>query len=195
MNQQDGAAPQTAVMGILLGSAVGLAAAALTRRRLGRRLNRPQPLSALQSYLLDHLAGSDIAYALVERLCRDQAGTSVGALARRLQGEFGEERRVVMALLRTTGSSPRSLKRVVAAVQSAAFDAAGPTVAGERPVFLALEALAVGVQGKRLLWRVLQGHPLGGQWDFQRLETQALSQWQEIDAMRLGLAHALFEHH
>ena len=190
----DAAVTQSRAATILLGAAAGLsaigAAVAVQRRRRG---GRSTSVTALQSYLLDHLTGSDSAYGLVERLRRVQAGTSVGALAERLYLEFGQERRTVVALLHSLGTSSQSVKRIAGKAGSAAAQLASPSLVGDRPVFLALEALAVGVQGKRLLWRALEGLPLNGQWTFRKLEEQALRQWDDIETLRRGFARAVFD--
>lgn len=191
-SMHDATAAQARAATALLGGALGLvaiAAGASMLRRPGRTARTST--TALQSYLLDHLTGSDAARGLVDRLRQTHGGTSVGALAERLHVEFGEERRVVIALLHALGASPRSIKRVAGKAASAAAGLVEPALTSRRPVFLALESLAIGVQGKRLLWRALDGLPLEGPWMFRRLEEQALRQWEDIEALRLVFARAV----
>jgi hypothetical protein len=194
MMDEHAATARSQAVTILIGAAatLSLIGAAMT---LGRRRPRRRRKSntALQSYLIDHLTASDAALGLVERLRQAQKGTSVGALADRLRGELGQERRVLVALLHAVGASPRSPKRMAGAAAHAAAQLAAPAPTGDRGVFLALEALAVGVQGKRLLWRALDGRPIDGQWTFRKLEEQALRQWDDLETMRRVFAHGAFD--
>jgi hypothetical protein len=57
----------------------------------------------------------------------------------------------------------------------------------------ALEALAVGIQGKLALWRTLQVAPdrrLSGV-DFERLRARALAQYDEVEERRLEVARVV----
>jgi hypothetical protein len=108
MTEHEKAAWQTTGLAVLAAIAIGLAPAFIPRRG---RARIPRHVRALRAYLFDHLAGSDAATALVDRLREAQTGTSVGELAERLQREFRQERDVVTMLLGTLESSPRSVKR------------------------------------------------------------------------------------
>ena len=59
-----------------------------------------------------------------------------------------------------------------------------------------LEALSVGVQGKRCMWRALQNlHPVPStvhNIDFGELEAKALRQWDAIEECRRGLVARTF---
>jgi len=67
---------------------------------------------------------------------------------------------------------------------------------GELPLFRTLEALAIGVQGKRCLWRALQSLgppiPLPAGWSLAALEAMAVRQWEAIESRRQSLAPATF---
>jgi hypothetical protein len=170
---------------------VGLAYAAFALRR-----PRDEPAdddargAALAGYLRDHLAGSDAALHTVAQLREGHRGTIEAALFARLHQELQDERRVVLRVLSRLGRSPLSLKRLagqVAGVASRgvikpAFDAT---------LLRTLEALCIGIQGKRCLWRVLQRleTSLGlGEPGFDTLEGQALRQWTAVDAYRQTVA-------
>ncbi len=62
---------------------------------------------------------------------------------------------------------------------------------GSLSLFRALEASAIGVQGKRCLWRALRqlrSRPwLGDSVDFTALEAKAVRQWEAIEERRQAL--------
>lgn len=150
--------------------------------------------AALAAYLREHLSGSDSACLVVRRLRHAHAGSELGRLFAALAHEFREERDVVRWMLREMGASPRSLKRLVA-------QAAGPFLAslaggrrGDPALFRTLEALAIGVQGKRLMWRALRTLPNTPTpvRSFAELEAMAVRQWEAIERQRQSLASNTF---
>jgi hypothetical protein len=73
------------------------------------------------------------------------------------------------------------------------FEAA---MAGDLSLFRTLEALAIGVQGKRCLWRAAQAlvalpHPSGRR-SFVELEADAVRQWETIEQHRRSLVPDTF---
>jgi hypothetical protein len=173
-------------------------AAALTAylvRPAGRAGAPAEKRHALVAYLREHLSGSDIAIQVVRSLAATYDGTLDGQLLRYLAGEFERDRESVRSLLTQLGASPRSLKRVT----GYASGALARTVAGGAPGDLSLlrtfEALAIGVQGKRCMWRTLQGIGAGGSADgvtFLELEANAVRQWEAIEERRRALAAITF---
>ena len=144
---------------------------------------------ALQAYRLDHLAGSDAAYRVVGRLQDSEAGTPLGDLCADLYTEFTIERSIVNDVLLATGGSPTSLKRMGAKAAGHAAATLAGGAEGDLALFRTLETLAIGVQGKRLLWRALHESridPISVK-SFHDLEALALDQWTRIESMRLGL--------
>jgi hypothetical protein len=159
---------------------------------LNRSLRR-RPSSqkrAFVAYLREHLAGARVATAIVDQLRATHPGTSVAALAARLFDELHDEQNVLISLLADCGASPRAFKPAAGDVAGAAVkDAAGGSP-GDPGLFRTLEALAIGVQGKRCLWRALQvlpGAPAPDGRTFVDLEAQALDQWDAIDRCRRSL--------
>jgi hypothetical protein len=68
--------------------------------------------------------------------------------------------------------------------------------AGDLSLFRTLEALAIGVQGKRCMWRALQSlrpapHPRGTR-SLADLEAAAVRQWEVIERRRIGMASQTF---
>jgi hypothetical protein len=165
----------------------GVAAAFLAwpNRRSSRARATRQPLV---TYLRDHFSGSDAALRVVQRLASTRDDAEDGALFRRLVREFEAERAVVGTLLKELGSSGRSLKRAAGNASGAVLGLAAGGDPDDFSMLLTLEALAIGVQGKRCLWRALQLLPsISSSVDgieFAALEAQAVRQWEALEARR-----------
>jgi hypothetical protein len=177
----------------IAGTATALAVGSFIYVVLNRSMRRrpsSQKRDRFVAYLREHLAGARVATAIVEQLRETHPGTSVGALAARLFDEFQDEQNVLTSLLADCGASPRTFRHAAGDVAGAAVkDAAGGSP-GDPGLFRTLEALAIGVQGKRCLWRALQvlpGAPAPEGRTVVALEAQALDQWDAIDRCRRSL--------
>ena len=182
------------------GLAIGLGLAVLSRRR-ARPSRRSMPeaagYEALGQYLRDHLSGSDTALSVVEHLLRDGEDAEIRSLAAALRRDFVEERDVVRTLVASIGASGHSTKRVAARVVGGLI---GPLAGGSRgdlSLLRTLESLAVGVQGKRCLWRALRSafpaRSGAGPRTFDELEAMAVAQWEAIERVRQPLARSTFQ--
>ena len=151
--------------------------------------------AALRAYLRDHLSGADAAITVLGRLKASHASRREGRLFDALYDEFVDERAIVKQLLIALGASPASLKRLATRVTGSALSMVPGGERGEIGLFRTLEALAIGVQGKRCMWRAAQEvrpalRSTGR--DFADLESRALDQWEAIDYCRRSLvAHTL----
>ena len=117
-------------------------------------------------------------------------------LFRQLSNEFEEERAVVRSLLTRLGASGRSMKRAASYASSAVLSLTAGGESGDLSLLQTLEALAVGVQGKRCMWRALQNlqtmsSPVQGT-SFVDLEAQAVRQWEAIEERRRALVEPTF---
>jgi hypothetical protein len=149
----------------------------------------------LIAYLRDHLTGSDAAIRVVHRLGSMHHGTD-GTLFHRLFKEFEEDRSVVHALLAQLGASGRSLKRAAGVASGTMLSVTAGGEPGDLSLFRTLEALAIGVQGKRCMWRALQNlHtiPRVHGADFLELEAKAIRQWEAIEERRRALVERTFQ--
>lgn len=188
MNRNGRSAEVVGALGV-----VGIALAALTLRRSRLNTRQPDPdekRAALAAYLRDHLAGADTAIQVVERLKVSHHGTREGVLFASLHQQFQEERAVVRALLTNLGASPLSVKRFAGRATGHVIKAVSGGKRGELPLFRTLEGLAVGVQGKRCLWRAAQvlapSLRAPGRRSFVELESDAVDQWEAIEQYRLS---------
>jgi len=177
--------------------------AALAAAHLMKQRGRPRQSAArqgsndaLSTYLLDHLTGSDPAFAVVDRLLHSHAGSAEGRLFQALYESFEEERELVRTLIAALGGTTVSVKRAMSQATGAVAMLAAGGKRGDLSLFRTLESLSIGVQGKRLLWRALNNHspslePLIGR-TFADLELRAIDQWQRIEERRLALVPATF---
>jgi hypothetical protein len=142
-------------------------------------------------YLDDHLAGSATAIQIVEVL-RDDTG--LGAWSVALLREIEADRGVLTDLRLRIDRTPNPLKDAIGWFAGALGRVKlHQQVSGAVGKLEALEALAVGIQGKLALWRTLQVAPdrrLSGV-DFERLRARALAQYDEVEERRLEGARAV----
>jgi hypothetical protein len=181
----------------MLGAAavVGIGLAAVVWQQRRRRRAPEDHRAALVGYLRQHLSGADAAIRVVGRLRLVHAGTREGRLFGSLYDDFREEREVVRALIGGLGASALSPTRAA----GAGVGHASSLIAGgedERSLFQTLEALALGVQGKRCLWRALMvlvpDDAVPGRRTLAGLEAMAVRQWEAIEERRQALAVEAF---
>jgi hypothetical protein len=151
---------------------------------------------ALIAYLRDHLSGSELAIRVLHRLGSTHQGTEDGTLFHRLSKELEEDRSVVRSLLTRLGASGRSMKRAAGYASGAALSVTAGGEPGDLSLLRTLEALSIGVQGKRCLWRALQNlRPVPSTLDgmnFVELEARAVRQWEAIEERRRALVVQTF---
>lgn len=93
------------------------------------------------------------------------------------------------------GASGRSTKRAAGYVSGALLSGIAGGEPGDLSLFRTLEALAIGVQGKRCMWRALQHYTVPStvrDVNFLELEAKALRQWEAIEERRRALVARTF---
>jgi hypothetical protein len=191
--------PTTAAMDAAPLAIAGVVAVAALATYLARPARRSRAADekrqSLVAYLRDHLGGADATIHVVRRLSATHEGTEDGRLFRQLAEEFEQDRATVRALLAQLGASARSPKRVAGRASAAllAFTAGGTP--GQLSLLRTLEALAIGIQGKRCMWRALQTLDTARsttQINPVELEAKALRQWEAVEGRRRVLAAMTF---
>jgi hypothetical protein len=110
---------------------------------------------ALSTYVEDHLAGATAGLELLEALSAQHQGDATGALARSLLPEVEDDRRTLEGIARAldAGSALKEAGAWIAEkVSGLKLHREAKGVLG---TFEALEAMTLGVLGKRALWRAL----------------------------------------
>src|ERR1700730_14307192 len=117
------------------------------------------PDSAIDTYLNDHLAGATFGRDLANQI-RDRAdGTPRGEVMRSLAQEIDEDRQTLIDLMERLEISKNPVKQVTSwAAEKASRAKLGGVAGGETELSLlmSLEALSIGVEGKRCLWSALR---------------------------------------
>jgi hypothetical protein len=146
----------------------------------------------IATYLNDHVAGSVAALELLEQLEAEHAGTPLEGFAAELRADVAADRQELESLMDRLHVS-RSRTR-----QAAVWFAEKITelklrlddpAAGALRLLEALEAVALGIDGKLALWRALaaaaEDKPALQLTDYERLATRAAEQRQRIETVRL----------
>jgi hypothetical protein len=159
-------------------------------------------IEALHIYLRDHLAGATFGVEMIERCRRKNQHTKLAAPLADLAREIGSDRDMLITIMRRLGAD-RSKIKVSAAWLFEKVRRLKPNgrVLSYTPLsrLVDLEGLAMGVAGKRAMWRVLEdlasnGGPLHS-FDFAALVERADSQLKMVERLRLEAARAAFDHH
>lgn len=151
----------------------------------------------LATYLNDHLAGSVAAVELLDHLRQLSKGTQREQLFTSLKSEVEEDQKLLKELLREVGGKESRVRQAAAWLTEKVGEAKlklDDSGSGELRLLEALEALELGILGKKALWRVLgvvgDVVPQIRSLDLAKLERRAQDQHDRVDAERLKVARA-----
>lgn len=149
----------------------------------------------LDVYLNDHLAGARFGSDLARRLAQRMGGTAMQALA----DEIEEDRDTLQQLLERLGTSRNPVKEVTTwmAEKVSHLKLSGLTGGhNEHGLFMALETLSLGIEGKASLWAALAGvrdrYPALHEFDLEALRERAAAQRRVVEAERTAAARRAF---
>jgi hypothetical protein len=150
---------------------------------------------SLDVYLNDHMAGARFGSDLARRLSRRMDGTTMIALA----AEIEEDRQTLQRVLDRLGTSRNAIKEAGTwvAEKVSRIKLSGLS-AGNREfgLFMALEMLSLGIEGKRSLWVALTDvadrYPQLREFDLIALRERAAAQRQVVEAERVAAARRAF---
>ena len=153
----------------------------------------------LSSYLNDHLAGSVGALELLDRLIEVYQGKPLERFFSDLRREIDGDQETLKELIEKLGEKESAVRKAGAWIVeklSRAKIQLSETREGEMGLFLALEGLVLGIDGKRLLWRALAAASetvprLRGP-DYVMLERRAIEQRDLVETKRLEVARGVF---
>jgi hypothetical protein len=149
----------------------------------------------IDTYLSDHLAGSVAALEMLSHLEYSHLQPAHNEFVTALRGDIEadqHELKQIMERLQVTQSGPRRAAAWLA--EKAARFKLWVDDSSTSPLYWleAMETIALGLDGKRALWRslaVAQHAPELRDVDFERLEERAEEQRARVEAMRLEAAH------
>jgi hypothetical protein len=149
----------------------------------------------LDVYLNDHLAGARFGSDLARRLAGRMSGTSMNALAE----EIEEDRDTLQQLMDRLGTTRNPVKEAVTWVAEKVSHVKLSGLSGghqEFGLFMALETLSLGVEGKAALWVALADvadhYPELGEFDLVALRERAVAQRRVLEAERAAAARRAF---
>lgn len=154
----------------------------------------------LSSYLNDHLAGSVGALELLDRLIETYEGEPLERFFTELRDEIAADQEKLQGLIDTLDAKESSVRKAGAWVAEKLLRfkiQLSESCEGEMGLFLALEALALGITGKRSLWRALAAASEAvaelRALDYTELEMRAIEQHERVEAKRLEVAREVFK--
>jgi hypothetical protein len=153
----------------------------------------------LETYLNDHLAGSETALEMLAYLISAYPNSDVEAIARDVRADVMADRKELESLMSRLGIAQSSIRKAsawlsekLAQLKLRMDDASG----GEFRLLEATEAIVLGITGKELLWRALAAASEPDSeldsLDYNCLIARASEQRALIEALRLRAARAAF---
>ena len=148
---------------------------------------------SLDVYLNDHLSGATVGQNLAGQIADHAEGTPLADVIVRLEAEIAEDLATLEELMERLDVDRNPVKQATAWLAEAGsrIKFSGLT-SGEADlgIFMALEALALGVLGKWSLWRALSEvraeHPALQEVDLDRLLARAERQYDAIERERVA---------
>lgn len=149
--------------------------------------------NAFEHYLNDHLAGASGAIALIGDLAERQEDDGERRFYLGLQEQVRSDRELLKELIRRAGMEEKILPRIAGDIGARAGRLKlmwEGLEAGKLRQFEGLEMLALGIQGKRLLWTVVaEVAALYPEWegiDFAALAQDAKRQRDAVEQRRIN---------
>lgn len=149
---------------------------------------------AMDVYLQDHLGGATLGAALAEQIGEYAEGMALAGVMATMYVEIEEDRRTLLDLMERLGAGQRPVKQATGwlAEKASRVKFSGLS-SGDRDhgLFMALESLALGVQGKRSLWVALRevraDHPPLADIDLDGLIARAEHQYATLEPERVAV--------
>jgi hypothetical protein len=157
-------------------------------------------MEELTKYLNDHLAGSVGALELLDRLIEAYEGKPLANFFKKLRADIHQDQEQLKELIQKMDVEEGAIRKAgawIAEKLSRAKIELNESSKDDPGLFLALEALVLGITGKRSLWRALraasQTVPQLARLDYTGLEKRAIEQCERVEAKRLEIARTVFK--
>ncbi|MDQ3978114.1 MAG: hypothetical protein M3314_00980 [Actinomycetota bacterium] len=151
----------------------------------------------LSIYLNDHLAGATAGVDLAREIAEDTAGSTLGRVMEQLARDIEADRAVLEELIERLEFGQQTVKQAVGwmAEKMSRLRLNRVSAGSDELAFLmSLEALAMGVDGKRNLWQALQEvaaqEPAVAELDLPALVRRAEAQHDVLETHRRAAAPA-----
>ena len=150
----------------------------------------------LHTYLNDHLSGSVAAIELLDGVIEHHSEGRITKIFRDLRDEIQDDQETLRNLIRKLGAKESAMRKAGAWLAEKFSRVKIGDADDSVELLQALEALALGITGKQLLWRSLGAiapnfAALQGM-DFGELEKRAQEQFERVETLRLEMAREAF---
>jgi hypothetical protein len=149
----------------------------------------------IATYLNDHLAGSVVAVELMENLETVYADTPVAGFIAELHADIEADRQELKDLMNRLKVSESTTRKASAWLTEKLTELKlrlDDSTRGDLRLFESLEALSLGIEGKRCLWLALSAaaevSPQLRIADYERLKQRAEVQRNRVETKRLEIA-------
>lgn len=152
---------------------------------------------SLATYLNDHLSGAQTAIQVLSAMRDHNDDERFREFAASLLPEIEADDQILRSIVEKIEPNPSAIKETSGWIlEKLARLKLGHTDSAEFGMFESLELLALGIQGKRCLWkalgRVSEVDSRLREHDFEHLLTRAIAQYGIVEAQRLNLAEKVF---
>lgn len=153
----------------------------------------------LTTYLNDHLAGSVGALELLDRLLNVYQGKPLEQFFANLRNEIEADQTILKGLIEKLHQEESTVRKAGAWIAEKLSRPKIPLSESDdrsMGLFLALEALALGISGKRSLWCALESAsetvPRLRSLNYAELRKRAIEQHDRVEGKRLEVAREIF---
>ena len=150
----------------------------------------------LHTYLNDHLAGSVAAIELLEKVTEHHSEDRFGEVFSDWRNDIQADQETLRNLIRKLGAEESAIRKAGAWMAEKFSRIKIGDLDNSAGLLQALEALALGITGKRLLWRsigaIAQNFAALQGTDFGALEKRAQDQFERVETLRLEMAREAF---
>jgi hypothetical protein len=150
----------------------------------------------LHTYLNDHLAGSVAAIELLDDLIEHHSEDRFAKTFCDLRDEIQDDQETLRNLIRKLGAKESAMRKAGAWLAEKFSRIKIGDADDSVELLQALEALALGITGKQLLWRslvaVAPDYPALQGTDFSELGKRAQDQFERVETLRLEMAREAF---
>lgn len=169
----------------------------LIRRHLRNvRVSKEESRKRLHPYLNDHLAGSVAAIELIDNLISGHPQDRFGKFFRDLRNEIYADQERLRNLIQKVGAKESAVRKAGAWLAEKFGRAKLGDADDSAELLEALEGLALGITGKKLLWRSLAtisaNFPELQGTDFNALEERAQDQFSRVEDLRIQVVREAF---
>jgi hypothetical protein len=150
----------------------------------------------LHLYLNDHFAGSVAAIELIDNLISDHPEDRFGKFFRDLRNEIHADQEKLRDLIQRLGAQESAIRKAGAWLAEKFGRVKFGDTDDSVELLQALEGLALGITGKKLLWRSLEtisaNFPGLQGTDFNGLESRAHDQFSRVEDLRIEMVREAF---